>query len=214
LKLLLTSAGFTTDQIITALRDLVGQELSQMNCAFIPTAGLVETGDKGWLINDLVSCQKLFGSIDIVDVSIQPQSRWQPRLEAADVLVVGGGETFYLLEQVKESGLGDILPELLEQRVYVGISAGSLLVTQDLSFADIIKLYGESPTQTPAEHGLGLVKCSLWPHLNSPYFKITEENLSVSSSVSFPTFLLDDTSALAITDDQIQIVSTGLWRQF
>jgi dipeptidase E len=213
MKFLLTSAGFTNEQIVNSLQGLAGKELSQLSCAFIPTAGLAESGNKDWLINDLVACQNLFGSIDIVDISNLPQVKWHPRLEAADVLVIGGGETFYLLEQATQSGLAELLPDLLQQRVYVGISAGSLLVTQDLSFSDITQLYGESIEQAPAEHGLGLVKCNLWPHLNSPYFKVTEECLHPSPNNSVPTFLLDDSSALVINEDGIQVVSTGMWRQ-
>jgi len=59
-----------------------------------------------------------------------PEEMWLPQVEEADVLFVGGGNEFYLSYWMEKSGLFDLLPGLLGQGgVYVGSSAGSMVVT-------------------------------------------------------------------------------------
>jgi dipeptidase E len=98
MKLLLTSAGITNKSIADALLDLAGKPFEETSVAFVPTASNVEKGDKGWLIDNLVQLQRLnFKQIDIVDISAVPENIWKPRLEEADILFFGGGNTYCLL---------------------------------------------------------------------------------------------------------------------
>lgn len=50
----------------------------------------------------------------------------------ADALLVNGGDTMYLCHWMRESGLADLLPSLRDT-VYVGMSAGSLVLTPPAS---------------------------------------------------------------------------------
>ena len=105
MKLLLTSSGITNASIEHALDELVGKKPEDTSVAFIPTAANVEKGDKCWLIDDLSNLKKRrFKSIDIVDISALSQKVWLPRLEEADVLFFGGGNTFYLMDCMTTSG--------------------------------------------------------------------------------------------------------------
>src|SRR6478609_1233861 len=61
-----------------------------------------------------------------------PVELWLPELQAADVILVGGGNTGYLSYWFRESGLADVLPGLLHHTVYVGASAGSVIMTPEL----------------------------------------------------------------------------------
>src|SRR5687768_16453417 len=122
MKLLLTSGGITNPSIAKAFRDLLAKPFDESKIAFIPTASNAEVGDKSWLINDLKNIQALgFKEIDIVDISALPREVWLPRLEVADVLLFSGGNTFYLMNWIKKSGLKELLPKMLETKVYVGI---------------------------------------------------------------------------------------------
>src|SRR3954467_921004 len=125
--MLLTSAGLNTASIVAALTDLTRRPLAECTAAAIPTAANVIDGDKGWLINDYANLQKAgFAEVDIVDASAVDREVWSARLESADVFVVTGGDTTHLLSWLRRSGLADALPALLQDRVYVGISAGSM----------------------------------------------------------------------------------------
>ena len=121
-KFLLTSNGLVNKSIINALLELQGKLFNKTNLAFIPTAANVVPGDKNWVINDLTNCRKAgFEIVDIVDISALSQDQWQPRLEAVDVLLFGGGNSFYLIYWIRTSGLDKLLPKFLKNKIYIGI---------------------------------------------------------------------------------------------
>jgi len=214
MKLLLTSAGLSNKSIVKALEELLGKSAQGIKLAFIPTAANVEEGDKGWMIDDLNNFRKAGFEVDIVDISAIPQKIWLPRLETAEVLFLGGGNTFHLMRWVKESGLQKELPTLLKTRVYAGISAGSCIAGPTI-YNSVQNLFGEK-YELEIKEGLNLVDFQFIPHLNSPYFdKIREENLSeASKELSEPIYSLDDNSALKVVDKEIEIISEGKYLSF
>ncbi len=58
-------------------------------------------------------------------------------LKTAAIIYVGGGNTFRLLKALKDSGADQILRDFCEQSngIYVGVSAGSLIVGQSIASA-------------------------------------------------------------------------------
>jgi len=134
MKLLLTSNGISNSSIANALFSLTGKKPEETTLVFIPTASNVETGDKDWLIKDLLNLKKLnFKSIEITDISAVDEKIWKPSFERADVLFFEGGNTYHLMRWLNKSGLAKILPELLKDKVYVGVSAGSMVSNPDLA---------------------------------------------------------------------------------
>lgn len=184
---------------------------------FVPTASNVETGDKGWLIDDLVNLQKLhFRSIDIADISAVGEDIWRPKFEEADVLFFEGGNTYHLMEWIDKSGLAAALPELLETRVYVGVSAGSMVTNKDLILKTSQMLYGEDLDKTENVAALNYVDFYFLPHLNSEYFsKMRKENIEeAAKGVTEKVYAMDDQSALKVVDGKVEIVSKGEYWEF
>lgn len=217
MKLLLTSGGLTNQAIAKTLLDLAAKPAAELSVVFIPTAANVETGDKSWLIDDLRNLQKqAFKSIDIVDVSALPQEIWQPRIEASDILLFSGGNSFHLMYWLNKSGLAKLLPELLKTRVYVGISAGSMVTSKDLSLSQSQRLYYEDLDRREEMAGLGFINFFFRPHLNSPYFtKIRKEYLEeLAKEIPETIYALDDNSALKIVDGKVEVISEGEWLIF
>ncbi len=209
MKLLLTSAGISNKSLENALKKLVN---GKIKIAFIPTAANIEEGDKEWLITDLNNCKKL-GEVDIVDISALTKKIWLPRLKKSNVIFVGGGNTVYLMDWIKKSGLDKELKELLETRVYVGASAGSVVLSKTL-FASSEFIYGDEDGK---EHkGLGYVNFHFRPHLNSPAFpKVREEAFKeLSPKLDGDLYALDDNSGILFIDGKIEIISEGKWIKY
>ena len=203
--------------ITDALLKLAGKPFSELNLAFIPTAANVEKGNKDWLINDLSVCKNLgFASVDIVDISAVPRDIWEPRLNEADILLFGGGNTFHLMYWAKRSGLKDLLPKLLESKVYVGISAGSMIVSRKLLLSTSEQYYSEEIGTHHDESGLGYVNFHVRPHLNSPYFpKLKKEFLAeMAQKTKEPIYAIDDQSAIQVIGGKVRIVSEGEYLTF
>ena len=217
MKLLLTSGGLMNDSIISALKELTQKPFNELHLAFIPTASNMEDGDKWWLIKDLEICKKLgFKSIDIVDISALPRKIWQKRLEKAHVILNEGGNTFHLNYWMRESGLKDLLPELLKTRVYIGISAGTIVMTPSLILSGSEKEALKEIGEEIYEEGLGMVNFFVEPHLNNSYFPqltfdyVEEQSKKISQTI----YALDDNSAIKVDGENIEVVSEGEWKKF
>lgn len=202
--------------MIRALRELVGKDFSEATLVFIPTAANVEEGDKWWLIGDLAKCKELgFKEVDIVDIAAVPREIWQKRLENADVIMVGGGNTSYLMRQMKQSGLAEVLSELLNMRVYVGISAGSMVAAPKLKEKKMQRLYDEPIVDDDVNEGLGLVDFLVVPHMNSPFFPRAAELIDeVAKDIEIPLYAIDDQTAVQVVDGHVTVVSEGAWKQY
>lgn len=214
MKLLLTSGGITNKSIIKALFDLVGKKPEDTSLVFIPTASNVETGDKWWLIEDLIDLKNLkLKSVDIADISAIPESVWKPKFDEADVLFFEGGNTYHLMEWINKSGLAKLLPEYLKTKVWVGVSAGSMVTNSDLALKISQALYDEDLDKIGDMPGLNYVDFYFIPHLNSPYFpKLIEENIKkLANRISKKIYALDDQSALKIVDGKVEVISEGEW---
>jgi dipeptidase E len=231
LKLLLTSYGITNNSIREALVDLLGKPISESNALFVPTAVyaypygsnhawqfMKTNAELGW---------KEFGILELTTIPNLPDESWQPQIEKADTIIVGGGNGFYLSYWMQESGLFDILPTLLEQdKVYVGISVGSMIVSPTLHYKhDQYEKTGiyyddeydeEAPPKAGSIKTLKLVDFVIRPHVNANYFPAaTLENVEKWARTSdWPLYALDDQSAIKIIDRKVKVISEGKWKLF
>ena len=211
MKLLLTSGGITNKSIANALFSLVGKRLEETTLVFIPTASNVETGDKFWLIDDLLNLKKLnFKSIEITDISAVDEKIWKPSIENADILYFEGGNTYHLMEWLNRSGLTKILPKLLKDKVYVGSSAGSIIAGPSIELAgwknidkNIINLKDLS--------GLSLVPFAIFPHFEKSHTELLEKEVE---KISYPVIALSDEQAVLIDGRTKKIVGVGEKRIF
>jgi dipeptidase E len=205
MKLLLTSCGLRNKTLVNALLDLSELSADELKVAFIPTALNVEAGDKTWVIEQLNRLKDLgVKQIDIIDVSATPKDVWLPRLEDSNVLFVNGGNTTYLMRCFNKSGLTSEIPRLLNERVYVGVSAGSYIATPDIRFnSDGVK---------EVLDGLNLVDFGLQVHLNSPKFPLAKNEKAVRKRVvgcPYTVYALDDEMAVKVDGDSFDIVGEG-----
>ena len=217
MKLLLTSSGNTNTSIEQALRNLLEKPFNTAHITFIPTAAHVEEGDKTWFVDDMNNFKKLgFASFDVSDISAVPPKIWRSSFEKADVLVFGGGNVYHLLHWIKKSGLESLLPEFLKTKIYVGISAGSMVTAKNISLSSSDLLYYEQTGNVQNTTGLGLVNFEVRPHLNSPFFPRVRLDYLEKLTQKTPNrlYAIDDASAVQVVNTSVSIISEGEWKQF
>lgn len=205
MKLLLTSAGIKNDTIKKEFYSLVGLPPEEIKAVFIPTAKNVETGDKKWLIANLYEFSNMVGEIDIVELTTQSPKILKQRLEWANVIIVGGGNTYYLLEQVRKYGLSKMLPELLKDRVYVGISAGSIICCPKIDIAAVDN-GDENLVNLQDTTGLNFVNFEVSPHTPDVSLKANEE---YAETIKNKLYAYDDNMAVKVDGDKITLVGDG-----
>mgnify|MGYP001579176637 CR=1 FL=1 len=208
MKLLLTSGGLSSKEIIDSLVKLVEKKQGDISVAVINEAFAVEKGSKRWVIDELANIGKLFeGEIDIVDLLALSKEEIGNRIKNSDVIYVLGGHTDYLMSVYNKSGFAEILPVLLKDKVYVGSSAGSMVACQRVSTGAYWNIYGEE-NDFGAKEYLNLTDFAIKPHLDSADFpKVRKDVLQkVSSAFDKTIFGLRDDQAILINDGQIEFV--------
>jgi len=217
--MLLTSAGITNDSLKTALAELTGKPLRFSRVVFIPTASFAAAGDHGWLIEDLRRLHGLrWREFDVLELNGLPRAVVVDRLRHADVIYAEGGNHYHLANSVLANGLEAELAGLLESKVYVGVSAGSMIFSRNLS-ARTGEAFGEQEDlrilgDTPARSPYGLFDWYLKPHLNSPDFPNRTLGWfeKAAAKLDCPVYAIDDGSAVRVRGDAVDVVSEGQWR--
>lgn len=132
--MLLTSDGIRDVALRTALADLLGRPFAQARLVVVLTASLAVDGDKGWLLDDLARMRSLgWAEVDLVDLHTLPAATLTERLRAADAVYVHGGNQYNLAAAIDRQGLAGLFEEIRQTKVYVGLSAGSMIWSRHLA---------------------------------------------------------------------------------
>ena len=219
----MTSGGVSNTSIRNALVNLLGRPIEECNALCIPTAMYghpnVGPGERAWQFvsgeeprNPMVGLG--WRSVGVLELTALPsieEERWVPWVRETDVLLVNGGDALYLCHWMGQSGLADLLPSL-QETVWVGLSAGSMVMTPRI---------GEDFVQwQPPEGGdstLGIVDFSIFPHLVEdealPGNTMAEAESWVAE-IAGPAYAIDDETAISVVDGTVEVVSEGTWKLF
>jgi dipeptidase E len=211
MRLFLTSSGLTNSSLTRSLCGLLTMPIHQAKVAFIPTAANVSS-ETGWLDKSIANLRNSgIASIEIVDLAILETEIMLEKCTHADVIWLSGGNTYFLLDWVRRSGLAAALPQLLKDRVYVGVSAGSMIAGPGIE-TNAPFFPKEEEHRIDDLRALELVPFAVIPHLSSAsYHHITPESIeSFSATVSYPIIALDDNSAIEVNNGKLRLVSEGL----
>jgi len=242
MKLLLTSSGISNKSILNALVELLGKPIAEANALFVPTGVYPFRGGQYYAWNPICGdaaprmCQLGWKSIGILELSVLSsidRDMWLPTLAEADALLVWGGDPLFISYWMQQSGLADFLPSLLDNLVYVGVSAGSIAVASlfaetysaerscagtPLTSEEIVfsSAKGEVSGTLVTANGMGLTKFAVIPHFeNKDHFASSSLNAEKwASKLPVPFYAIDDETAIKVKDGSVEVVSEGQWKLF
>jgi dipeptidase E len=217
MKLLLTSGGVTNPSIHDALVGLLGKPIGEATALCIPTAEWGHpmcTPASAWRFiagqSPAPMCDLGWKSVGLLELTALPsiaRERWVPWVQAADALLVDGGDATYLCHWMRQSGLAELLPSLPET-VWVGVSAGSMVMTPRIG-----SYFVEWPS-APDDRTLGVVDFSIFPHLNAFPTNTLAHAERWAAALGAPAYAIDEQTALQVVDGAVQVVSEGQWQLF
>ena len=222
MRMLLSSTGFRSGAVRDALLDLLEAPPAECAIAVVIDAILPFPGGKDTMLDDLDRCRALgWKQFDVLSLFSGPRSVIESRLRAADVIFCYGGSNHWLSHAWTATGLAPLLGELLDQKVYLGMSAGSMIFSRlhsaavdafdDQDEVDLLELSAVGPA-------LPLFDWFVMPHLSAPYFEhLTDEwAADRAARLGGPVWFIDDDSALLVRDvaDDPEVVSSGHWLHF
>ena len=222
MKLLLTSAGIKNTSIHNALVDLLGKPIAESDALCIPTASYAHPmagPGRAW---NFISGQeprcpmtelgwKSMGVLELTALPSLDEDLWVPLVKKTAVLLVNGGDALYLCHWMRQSGLADLMPSLLQNTVWVGLSAGSMVMTPRIG-EDFVQWRPPTGDDTT----LGIVDFSICPHLaqdGMPGNSMAEAE-RWAAEIPGPAYAIDDETAIKVVDDTVEVVSEGHWKLF
>lgn len=214
MKLYLTSAGLPPETTEEFLK-LLGKKPKETKICFIPTASFVNhpEGDAQYMKEDKQRLIELgFKIITDIDLRNENKESLKEKLKDFDVIFVTGGNTFYLLKYMKESGFDKALKPFLDKGgIYLGVSAGSYVVGPDISIANWKHADDQNTVGLKDLRGLGLVDFLISPHYVPEHEEIINEN---KDKVPFPIFALTDSQAILVENGNIEFIGPGEFKKF
>ena len=202
--LLLTSAGM---QVKDEILKILPKPTSQIKLAHIITASKVQK-DTSYVDKDVESMRGLGLSVANVDLEGKKEKDLRDILQPFDVIYVQGGNTFYLLKWVKESGFDAVLEELIGRgKIYIGVSAGSIIAGSDIEIAGW-KGLDPDPNEVGLEDfsGLSCVPFCIFPHYKPEHASFLKEEIA---KYSYPVRILNDKQAFLVRDSEVALVGGG-----
>jgi dipeptidase E len=220
MRFLLTSAGIKNVSIHDALVGLLDKPIAESNALCIPTAAyghpMAGPGAAWRFISGreprTPMCELGWKSLGVLELTALPsidKKLWVPMVRETDVLLVNGGDPLYLCYWMRQSGLADLLPSL--RAVYVGLSAGSLVMTPRIG-EDFVRW----KPPTGGDSTLGLVDFSIFPHVD--HEDMPDNSMANAETwaagIPGPAYAIDDETAIQVTDGTVEVVSKGHWKLF
>ena len=182
-------------------RDFVGKK-----AVFIPTAG-DPYANKDFVEADKVALEKY--GLDIIEMDVKNKSEKEIRkvVGGTDIILVAGGDTFYLMEKLKESGADKVIKEFVKKGgVYIGSSAGSIVCCPTIEGAKEF----DDPNLAPELNnfdGMGIFKDVIIPHTHKEkYFERAKRATEKLESKGYKVYPLTDDDVLFFDGDSCVIL--------
>lgn len=114
-----------------------------------------------------------------------------------DILLVAGGDTFYLMEKLKECGADKAIKNFIKRGgIYIGSSAGSIVCCPTIEGAEKFDNPGLAPNLENF-NGMGIFNGVVIPHTHKEkYFERVKETTEKLTSKGFKVHHLTDDDVL------------------
>ncbi len=173
-----------------------GSELTGKRAVFIPTAG-DPYKNNDFVEADKIALQKYGIEVTDLDLKNKTEKEINKSLAMADILLVAGGDTFYLMEKLKKSGADKAIKNFIRKGgIYIGSSAGSIVCCPTIGGAEKF----DNPKLAPNLenfNGMGIFNEVVIPHTHKEkYFERVKETTDKLTSRGFKIHHLTDDDVL------------------
>ena len=170
-KLFLTSSF---SEVASLFPKFAGEEIKGKRITFIPTASLVEEV-RFYVDDDRKAFEELGIIVEELEITTASPDEISEILNRNDYIFVSGGNTFYLLQELRRKGADILITEQIRSgKLYIGTSAGSIILCPDIEFVKEMD-YNHTAPELQSFTGLNIVDFYILPHyLDFPFEEITQ----------------------------------------
>jgi dipeptidase E len=189
--------------VVSLLPKYLKESPQQISTVFIPTAANIYTNPT-FIDADIMALRSQGFPVTVFDIEGKAIDEVRNALIGAAMIVVGGGNTFYLLQEARKSGFDEVIKELVEKGVvYVGSSAGSVLAGPSLESIQGFDDPKDAPELTDYA-GLNVVDFVILPHYNPEQSEEYDRVLTESGDRDYELKLLRDNELILVRGEEIE----------
>ncbi|MBF7064992.1 peptidase E [Aliarcobacter butzleri] len=183
------------------------KDLKGKTVTFIPTASKVEK-IVFYVNSGKKTLQKLGLIIDELDISTAPNDEINSKLRNNDFIYITGGNTFFLLQELKKTGADKIIiDEINKGKLYIGESAGAIVTSANVEYAKRMDDVKKAPNLTEFS-GLNLVDFYVIPHYTNFPFEKTVEKIIEDYSSKLNLSPISNKDAILVVDNKIDFIQS------
>ena len=201
--LILTSSG----SFITAnnIDHFLPKKIIDCKIAYIITASK-KVDDTSYIERQRKKMDELNFSYVEIDIAGKNEDELKVALEGYDIVMVEGGNTFYLLKAVRESGFENVIKELIKKGVvYIGSSAGSYIMCPSIIMATWSNR-GFDRCEIIDYSAMDLVPFLIKAHYTPEMKEMLDEK---AKGLQYPMRVLNDNQAVLVRDGEVQFLGGG-----
>ena len=200
--MILTSSLYESIELVKKFLD---KNTESKKILFIPTATNIDEYKK--YIHLTQKAFEDFGyEVENFDVSIFSEEIAKEKLSQAKIVFISGGNTFYLLQELKRKNLTSYLKERIENGLlYIGESAGSVIATPNIEYASIVD-DKTLATELNDYTGLNLVNFYIVPHFEEePFVESSRKTVELYKN-KLDLKLINNKEAILVENNNFRIV--------
>lgn len=181
-------------------------DLNGKRVTFIPTASIVE--DVVFYVKEgKKSLEKLGLIVDELEISTASTEEIERKIKNNDFIYVTGGNTFFLLQELKRTGADKlIISEVENGKVYIGESAGSIVTSNNIEYVEDMDNIEKAPNLKEYS-GLGLINFYPIPHYNCFPFKKIVQNIINKYTSNINLMPISNKEVILVNGDEVIIDS-------
>ena len=192
--------------VANLLIDFANEDLKGKIIAFIPTASLTES-IRFYVKTGKKALEKVGMIVEEAEITQFSNEEISSILHKCDYIYITGGNTFFLLQELKRKGVDKIISEQVKSgKLYIGESAGAIIASPDTEY---MKNVNFDPIEKAPEledySSLGLVDFYTIPHYGNFPFKKKGEKVIQLYNEKLQLIPISNKQAIFIEDSNIQI---------
>ncbi len=194
----------STFQNVTHILKKVEPKLKRKHIAYIPTAARTEKV-KGMVEAEMLTLSNMGMLPEELDISTSSYKEIDDTLSKCDFIFVSGGNTFFLLQELKRTGTDKLLHREVEKgKLYIGESAGAIITSPDIGYSSLMDQPEKAPLLTDYS-ALNLVPFYIVPHIKSSFLGKEAQMIKEKYDSCLELKLLTEHQALLIENEKVTL---------
>ena len=192
--------------VASLFKDFVGEEVVGKKVTFIPTASIVEEY-VGHVENDKKAFESLGIIVDVLELSTASSADIKEKITSNDYIFVSGGNSFYLLQVLQETGADLLIKEQVSNgKLYIGTSAGSVVMSPNIQYIELMDDKSLAPKLT-AYNAMGMTDQYPLVHYSNEPFAIVAEEVYQEYKDKLPLILLSNYQVMIVQNQEVSVLS-------